>query len=402
MSEGFYSFRQVEPKVLDYLNAWTLSKLLIQLYGGDNLQVLPLKVRDHMVQDDGAFPLEPDGEALPLAATVHARSHAAPSQLDALKETKLKSRKQRGPTRKFTAPVPDIAGPMPMPEEHLWELSSEDASGDASDGPPPPDRRPRGARTIVQPRPEGDDPGEGDRPTVCVDAHQDYADLASAPPSVLAALFGKKSGGTTGSGSGVDVAIPPVLPADIVGTNGASGSGGGGGFAIPPGLPGISVGTSGASGSGGGVDVAIPPGLPPDARLPGDPEALDPPPAKRNRNTVRVDHGMGYILKNEAGRSIDGHCDICGMAVNRRWTAFKRARSLKTLAQGKPMGMLLALLDECPGDAAEHRAVMTGLTHEMRVHARQRALTRGGYAALFALERDENDGDRDGEPLEIP
>ena len=66
------------------------------------------------------------------------------------------------------------------------------------------------------------------------------------------------------------------------------------------------------------------------------------------------------------------------------------------------MGMLLALLDECPGDAAEHRAVMTGLTHEMRVHARQRALTRGGYAALFALERDENDGDRDGEPLEIP
>ena len=187
VSDGSYCLRH-EGTTLDYLNVWTLSKLLIQLHRGDNLQVLPLKVRHHMVEDGSAFPLEPGGEALPLVRTVRARAHrAAPSQLDALKETKAKQQKQRGPVRKFIAPVPSIA--HSLPDEHLCELSSEDVSGDASDAPPPPDRFPSAPRTDVGPRPEA---GAG---------HADYEDVDDAPPSVLAALFGKKEHGRGTAGT---------------------------------------------------------------------------------------------------------------------------------------------------------------------------------------------------------
>ena len=67
------------------------------------------------------------------------------------------------------------------------------------------------------------------------------------------------------------------------------------------------------------------------------------------------------------------------------------------------MGMLLALLDlDCSGDETLHRALLPSLSHEVRLQARRDAQARGGYEALFELEREENDGDRDGEPLEIP
>ena len=38
----------------------------------------PIKVRVHMVQDDGAFPLEPDWDAFLLVPTVRAPARAAP------------------------------------------------------------------------------------------------------------------------------------------------------------------------------------------------------------------------------------------------------------------------------------------------------------------------------------
>ena len=120
-----------------------------------------------------------------------------------------------------------------------------------------------------------------------------------------------------------------------------------------------------------------------------------------------MDHGCGFILLNEKGQSLDAHCRTCGLRVNRKYLPFSRAKSFKTLAQGRPMGLLLFFLEaDCTGDPADHKVALTRATHARRIDARRRALAsargRRRFAHFFGLERELNDGDLDGEPTEAP
>jgi hypothetical protein len=126
-------------------------------------------------------------------------------------------------------------------------------------------------------------------------------------------------------------------------------------------------------------------------------------PAQKGRNEVRYAVGTGFVLKNEAGLSLDAHCEVCGCAINRKSTAFKRAKAPKTLAQGRPMGLLLSWLAvECTGDTALHRATLGLLGHDVRLAARVAACTELASFHLFAAERGPNEGDVDGEPSVAP
>ena len=67
------------------------------------------------------------------------------------------------------------------------------------------------------------------------------------------------------------------------------------------------------------------------------------------------------------------------------------------------MGLLLAFLQQpCSGNPEDHRARIPLLSHGERLAARGAAVAAGLAPDLFARERDENDGDLDGEPLELP
>ena len=87
--------------------------------------------------------------------------------------------------------------------------------------------------------------------------------------------------------------------------------------------------------------------------------------------------------------------------MNRKFTAFARARAPRTKAQGRPMGLLIAFLSRsCAGDPDEHRSALATLSHTVRSQHRCAAVAAGLYPDLFACERGVNDGDLDGEPLE--
>ena len=111
-------------------------------------------------------------------------------------------------------------------------------------------------------------------------------------------------------------------------------------------------------------------------------------PLHRKRNEVKYDHGVEHIILNESGTSLDAHCELCGCAVNRNFTPFPKAKSMKTMAQGRPMGLLLAFLNiPCTGCGVAHREGLTSLDYDVRWKARQDAA--GLYTELFQAEREE-------------
>ena len=82
---------------------------------------------------------------------------------------------------------------------------------------------------------------------------------------------------------------------------------------------------------------------------------------------------------------------------------------MKTLAQGRPMGILLYILEvPCDGDPDVHRDHLDPAlaTHKLRLAARVGALSTAAgmrkFARLFEREREPNVGDKDGEPFEPP
>lgn len=126
-------------------------------------------------------------------------------------------------------------------------------------------------------------------------------------------------------------------------------------------------------------------------------------PAVRGRNEVRFVVGCGYIVKNESGHSLDGHCQVCKAAVNKKFTPFPRAKAMHKVAQGRPLGLLLAWLElSCPGDMSSHREALESLDFEQRLAARQRHEVDPDAAELFAAERAPHPSDDRGEPIVSP
>lgn len=73
------------------------------------------------------------------------------------------------------------------------------------------------------------------------------------------------------------------------------------------------------------------------------------------------------------------------------------------MAQGRPMGLLVALLQfPCTGHVAAHRDAMTSFDHDVRLTARLGAVHTGDCTDLFSCERPPNSGDTDGEPRVAP
>lgn len=146
---------------------------------------------------------------------------------------------------------------------------------------------------------------------------------------------------------------------------------------------------------------------PPPPGLPDQPAASDRTVSvhgsARHRNVVRADVGTGFVLLNEKGESLDAHCEVCGCRVNRKFTAFATAKTVRTCAQGRPMGMLLLFLEQaCTGDAAAHRSSIAQFSHADRLAARRRAEADSAFAPLLGMERAVGHHDHDGEPLGLP
>ena len=168
---------------------------------------------------------------------------------------------------------------------------------------------------------------------------------------------------------------------------------------VPPPNDAVPIGASSSSSSNGPAPLAANAAPPP---VPLEAAGVAPAARPRGRNEVRSNVGTGLILVNAAGRSLDGHCTICRCAVNRKYLPFRNARSARTLAQGRPMGLLLAFLQQpCSGNPEDHRAWIPLLSHGERLAAREAAMAAGLAPDLFVREREENDGDLDGEPLEL-
>jgi hypothetical protein len=327
-------------------------------------QVLPLLNRDKLDDPDDSFILWVDVDPEPLARPVPKRAPQMVSQLDHVKDDEGKPKKRKDPNRRLHGPTQKLIAPLARAPDlargdsdrvALVEVPSSESDSDLDDGDgdEPPDR-----------------PADGGGGGGCgIIDKGGFEDLSDAPPSVLAALFGKRSAGDNAEGG------PSA------------------GAACSSSDPGLPSGVALAAGGGDAAEAA--------AEAPGP--AVDAGWMARGKNVVRFEVGDGYILKNDAACSMDAHCEVCKLAVNRKWTAFKRARTPKTRAQGRPFGLCLALLKAgCPGEEGEHRALIATLTHAVRLSARQSEQHADGAQPFFALERDENEDDIQGEPRERP
>ena len=332
LADGDFALCQRTLFCYDFLNSWTLAKLILERVGAfvaedEHYTVQLLRNVDKVEDRDGSFTLHATGETFALAKPP-SKPRAEKSQLDMLNEKVLRTRAPLAPDRRkvnLVPPMPpDLLGPlgigMALPHVEMEEVvSEEDGSiADESQDDEPPDRPSRDP----PPRRRANGPSDG----------------GIEPPSSV--------GGASSSGG------PAPAPLDQLAV------------------------------------VAVPAAGPPVARA---------------RNEVRVDYGLGYLLKNNSGKSLDAHCLVCGLAVNRKWTAFPRAKSLKTRAQGRPMGLLLAVLDvECDGDQNTHRSQISLHDHADRLAHRLDGHVKGGFEEMFEVERDINEADDQEEPIEIP
>jgi hypothetical protein len=163
-----------------------------------------------------------------------------------------------------------------------------------------------------------------------------------------------------------------------------------GGIGEPPPQPDVQIGGSSSSTSA----VALP--AQPANTVPAEPPASqsDAPPNKkaRGRNLCRQDFGVGFLLINESGGTIDGHCELCGLRINRKRKPFERARSAKTKAQGRPVGLLLAMLEDCPGTEDKHRSLVAEMPFERRRQMRVDNISNPLLKLFFSMLRSGNPG----------
>lgn len=96
-------------------------------------------------------------------------------------------------------------------------------------------------------------------------------------------------------------------------------------------------------------------------------------------------------------QGLDAHCGRCGAKLNRRFLERTGRGVDATHPQGRPLGLLLAWLQEpCGGDALVHRSRVTTVTAAERIAARAWGQTVGSLGPLFERERPR----RAGEPAE--
>ena len=383
-----------------------------------DFRVQALRCVDKLDDPDGCFQLHDVGEPLSLVRAPQPRQQHAVSELDKVKEKNQKKATPACPKARVrrVAPVPEHRAAPPVAAELLIDYHSDEDGAQSDESgrwgrcdDEPPGRDPRDcadAPPSVLAALFGKGPS-GSSGARVVDPR--LGDLSDAPPSVLAALLGKGPSGSSEAGAvdprlGDLSAAPPSVLSALFGE----------GPSVPSGSSGDGAG--GARGSGEAAPGAVPVEFPPEPPPP-PPLAVPPPaeavaplaaPLARGRNEVRYELGAnvpanGYIVKNNAAQSLDAHCHSCGCAVNRRFKPFPNAKSGKTKAQGRPMGLLIAWLEgECPLDSAAHRGMLGALTHAVRLRHRREAEAAGAYSGLFSCEREINDGDVGGEPLELP
>ena len=204
-----------------------------------------------------------------------------------------------------------------------------------------------------------------------------------------------------------DVALPPGV--DLFSSSSDEGGDDGGGEPPPeedhpdPPVPAPEAGPVAAA--------PPPPPEPPPLPPPLDPPAPGPEPKAKakakahGKNELRYDWEFGYLVKNENSGSIDAHCKVCKLKVNRKFIEHHQPTTDHRLAQGRPMGVLLALLFEqpCPGHEGDHRRKLETFTHNIRLRHRKDAIENNDCSELFKLERKEKVGvDSEGEPMRQP
>ena len=115
----------------------------------------------------------------------------------------------------------------------------------------------------------------------------------------------------------------------------------------------------------------------------------------------RVVVGCGLVLINKSNESLDSECSICGASKDRKWTEKKGAKSLRTLAQGRPLGSHFAWLNldnGCPGSAEEHNDKWNVLPFLDRARWRKHYLQLDDLKDFFDRERPPRGDEVDGEP----
>ena len=113
------------------------------------------------------------------------------------------------------------------------------------------------------------------------------------------------------------------------------------------------------------------------------------------------------VTLNICNISLDAECFACGSSKDRRWYARANAKSPGTLAQGRPLGSLLAWLGlpgGCPGSKEAHDREWDLLPYHDRVDWRRRYKDLPEWVNMFRRERSpRRDGtEPDGEPMVVP
>ena len=116
--------------------------------------------------------------------------------------------------------------------------------------------------------------------------------------------------------------------------------------------------------------------------------------------TTKYPYACGLLLWDPLRKSIDAHCYTCGLALSRSVERRLGAAFEHTMAQGRPMGGHLVLLEGCPGNEQSHRARWNIKYMTFAKRHQQRSLQRGNpyLQDLFSKERKVRDEDVDGEP----
>ena len=191
LADGDFALHQGGLHTFDYLTAWSLGRQLLAAFedvAPADLQVQALRCVDHLDPPDGSFDLLTSGEPMELVRPRPAPQQREVTELDKLEKKKTK---QRVAAVRRVAPVPDVGAP-PVAADHgepvhegealansLIDVSDEDDTQTDDSGDDPPDR----ADTARM--------GAPDRPARPPHLDSSLADLSHAPPSILAALFGK-------------------------------------------------------------------------------------------------------------------------------------------------------------------------------------------------------------------
>ena len=119
--------------------------------------------------------------------------------------------------------------------------------------------------------------------------------------------------------------------------------------------------------------------------------------------TDKYPFGVGLLIWNHTSESIDAHCLLCSLAINKTVRKRAGARGPVTRAQGRPMGAHLVLLRDCPGSEWAHRQRWCAefMTFTKR-HSERLAHQGPHLQPLFDREREEFAEDVNGEPPALP